>query len=60
VKEVRAITLAKTAMLASLRIGGSKFKSSNKILVQGGWFRELNASKPARRLAKPLAVVVQN
>ena len=26
----------------------------NKILVQGGWFAELKASKPARRLAKPL------
>jgi len=31
-----------------------KFKSSNKILVQGGGFAMLKASKPARLLAKPL------
>ena len=35
----------------------SKFESSNKILVRGGWFAEVKASKPARRLAKPLGKI---
>jgi len=34
-----------------------KFESSNKILAQGGRFAGFDFSKPARRLAKSLAII---